>query len=153
MPTLQDVFAKFGDAAEAAQLLETELGNLLLAATVESHGLAKTRNKVLAKRILLDINRQTLGQLIQALTKSSPPPPELEDELMLALTERNRLHHSFYREHNFRRNSEEGRMLMIADLNFIHERILQAYKSVLLLSGTDITNVALLRPPTKHLPI
>lgn len=30
MPTLDDVYRKFGEAAEAAQLLETELGNLLL---------------------------------------------------------------------------------------------------------------------------
>jgi hypothetical protein len=29
MPTLDDVFRKFGETAEAAQLLETELGNLL----------------------------------------------------------------------------------------------------------------------------
>ncbi len=29
MPTLDDVYLKFGYAAEAAQLLETELGNVL----------------------------------------------------------------------------------------------------------------------------
>lgn len=30
MPTLHDVYRKFGETAEAAQLLETELGNVLL---------------------------------------------------------------------------------------------------------------------------
>jgi hypothetical protein len=30
MLTLDDVYSKFGEAAEAAQLLETELGNMLL---------------------------------------------------------------------------------------------------------------------------
>ena len=30
MPTLDDVYRKFGEASEAAQLLETELGTLLL---------------------------------------------------------------------------------------------------------------------------
>ena len=31
MPTLDDVYRKFGEASETAQLLETELGTLLLA--------------------------------------------------------------------------------------------------------------------------
>ncbi len=30
MPALEDVYGKFGFAAEAAQLLETQLGNMLL---------------------------------------------------------------------------------------------------------------------------
>ena len=30
MPTLDDVYRKFGEASEAAQLLETELGTMLL---------------------------------------------------------------------------------------------------------------------------
>jgi hypothetical protein len=31
MPTLNEVYRKFGEVAEAAQLLETELGNMLIA--------------------------------------------------------------------------------------------------------------------------
>lgn len=31
MPGLDDIYRKFGEAAEAAQLLETELGNMLVA--------------------------------------------------------------------------------------------------------------------------
>jgi hypothetical protein len=34
VPTLDDVYRKFGETAEAAQLLETQLGNMLLL----SHG-------------------------------------------------------------------------------------------------------------------
>ena len=34
MPTLDDVYRKFGEASEAAQLLETELGTLLLVAGI-----------------------------------------------------------------------------------------------------------------------
>ena len=30
MPNLDDVYRKFGETSEAAQLLETELGNILL---------------------------------------------------------------------------------------------------------------------------
>lgn len=152
MPTLIDVYAKFGDVAEAAQLLETELGNLLLSEAIEVHGFQKTQNKVLAKKILGEIDKKTLGQLIQALKKSQPEP-ELQEVLALALSERNRLNHSFYRQHNLRRNSEQGRLLMLADLQVIHENILAAYVAVLSLEKMEITEDALLKAQSGHLPI
>jgi len=153
MPTLSDVYCKFGDAAEAAQLLETELGNLLLSVAIEAHGFRKTQNKALARKILGDIDRKTLGQLIQALKKTSQPDGQLEELLMSALTERNRLNHSFYRQHNLRRNSEEGRMLMLADLQVIHERLLDAYTAVLPLANIEITEDAILKAQSGHLPL
>ncbi len=152
MPTLTDVYAKFGDAAEAAQLLETELGNLLLSEAIEMHGFRKTQNKALAKKILGDIDKKTLGQLIQALKKNEPDP-KLQEVLALALSERNRLNHSFHREHNLRRNSEEGRLLMLADLQVIHENILAAYVAVLPLANIEITAEAILKAQSGHLPI
>lgn len=43
MPTLDDVYCKFGFASEAAQLLETELGNMLLiAGATEGKACGKT---------------------------------------------------------------------------------------------------------------
>lgn len=153
MPSLEDVYAKFGEAAEAAQLLETELGNMLLAEAVNQHGLVKLRNKALAKKIIGEIDRRTLGQLISSLRQSAPPPGHLAEELSIALEERNRLNHSFYREHNFRRNSEDGRALMVADLQVIHDRILRAYVSVTALSGVDITKNPLPFALTTHLPL
>ena len=153
MPSLQEIYAKFGDAAEAAQLLETQIGNLLLTTAVEAHGLAEARNKALARKILEEVDRKTLGQLVKALKKVHPSAGQLEETLALALAERNRLNHSFYRQHNFRRNTEEGRLAMFADLDVIHGRLLDAYQKVLFLSGIDITNVTMLRPPIKHVPI
>ncbi|TXT37810.1 MAG: Uncharacterized protein FD135_3308, partial [Comamonadaceae bacterium] len=82
----------------------------------------KVRNKSLARKLIGEIDRKTLGQLLTSLRQSSPPPKELEEELTVALAERNRLNHSFYREHNFRRNSDEGRIVMLADLEVIHQR-------------------------------
>ncbi|MDP3230083.1 MAG: hypothetical protein Q8N13_19210 [Acidovorax sp.] len=152
MPTLIDVYAKFGFAAEAAQLLETELGNLLLSEAIGLHGFRKTQNKALAKKILGEIDRKTLGQLIQALKKNQPDE-KLQELLALALSERNRLNHSFYRQHNLRRNSEEGRMLMLADLEVIHERILTAYAAASQLADIETAEEALLQAQSGHLPL
>ncbi|MDP3699276.1 MAG: hypothetical protein Q8R72_00055 [Hylemonella sp.] len=151
MPTLDEVYAKFGEAAEAAQLLELELGNSLIFAAVDLHGLAKIRSKSLGRKLIGEIDRKTLGQLLASLRKSAPPPPELEAELAVALSERNRLNHSFYRQHNFRRNSDEGRTIMMADLQVIHERILGAYTSLMIFSGTDVQKNPIPFTPVTHL--
>ena len=153
MPTLSEVYSKFGDAAEAAQLLETELDNILLSAAIDKHGFEKTKNKELAKKILGEIDRKTLGQLIQELKKSGGPGEKLQDLLALALSERNRLNHSFYRQHNLRRDTEEGRVIMLADLEAIHERLLAAYAAVLPLGGIEITEDAILKAQSGHLPL
>lgn len=39
MPTLDEVYRKFGEVAEAAQLLETELGTIRLCAEGREHDL------------------------------------------------------------------------------------------------------------------
>jgi len=70
-----------------------------------------------------------------------------------ALAERNRLSHAFYREHNFRRNSDEGRTLMMKDLESIHDTLLDAYKAVMLLSGIDLDKITIASQPTNHVPI
>jgi hypothetical protein len=150
---LDDVYRKFGETAEAAQLLETELGNLRLDIDIEDEGLAKNLNPQRAAELVEKVNRQTLGQLLKGLNSNSQSLAVLEALLATALVERNRLSHSFYREHNFRRNSSEGRALMLADLDSIHNAILDAYKAVLLLSGIDIENAADGPLPTDHLPL
>jgi len=63
------------------------------------------------------------------------------------------LSHSFYRQHNFRRNSEHGCQVMLDDLEQIHEVLLEAYKAVMLLSGIDLDKVSLSNAPKGHVPI
>ena len=99
------------------------------------------------------VNRQTLGQLLRSLNRSTESLAELNDQLTFALKERNRLSHSFYREHNLRRNSEDGRALMLKDLDFIHTSLLEAYKAVMLLSGVDLDKIKTGELPATHLPI
>lgn len=157
MPTINDVYRKFGETAEAAQLLETELGTNLLLVRVTQEDLAANPNSARASDIYNTINRHTLGQLLKGLTKSTQSLDALEALLSKALHERNRLFHSYYRKHNFRRNSDQGRVLMLEDLGSIHATLLEAYKAVMLLSGIDLDAMTQsadgFTQPTGHVPI
>jgi hypothetical protein len=153
MPDLDDIYRKFGEAGEAAQLLETELGKLLLVARCLDEGLLENKNPARASDILGAVNRHTLGQLLKSLNNHTESLDALDALLIKARDERNRLSHLFYREHNFRRNSEEGRALMLEDLKAIHSALLDAYKAVLALSGANLEVLAGMKVPTRHLPI
>jgi hypothetical protein len=153
MPSLDDVYRKFGETAEAAQLIETELGTMLLAARCVEEGLLEKQNPPRATDILDSVNRHTLGQLFKNLKNHTQSLDALEDLLLMALSERNRLLHSFYRNHNFRRNSDEGRALMLEDLETIHSVLLKAYKVIMKANGTDLDVVNSVLLPTRHLPI
>ncbi|HLW82325.1 MAG TPA: hypothetical protein VKS20_09820 [Candidatus Acidoferrales bacterium] len=99
------------------------------------------------------VNRHTLGQLFKNLKNHTQSLDALEDLLLMALSERNRLLHSFYRNHNFRRNSDEGRALMLEDLETIHSVLLEAYKAIMKANGTDLDEMSSILLPTRHLPI
>jgi len=103
--------------------------------------------------LVRQIDRHTLGQLIAKLKTKNQSIVNLEVVLEKALDERNRLFHSFYRQHNFRRNSDEGRQRMLDDLESIHKTLLDAYKAVMLLSGVDLDKLSATELPTRHLPI
>lgn len=157
MPTLDDVYRKFGEASEAAQLLETELGNILL----KHHCITASLNEILdqerATEIYRQINKHTLGQLIKALNLNTTSSSQLQQLLSQALTVRNRLAHSFYLSHNYRRNSVDGCAIMMKDLESIHDNLVEAYKAVMRLSGLDLDKLVAEHgnapQPTGHLPI
>lgn len=153
MPSLDDVYRKFGETAEAAQLIETELGTMLLAAPCIEEGLLENKNPARAADILGSVNRYTLGQLFKNLKNHNQSLDALEDLLLRALEERNRLFHSFYRTHNFRRNSDEGRALMLGDLEAIHSVLLEAYDAILKLNGLDLNALTGMEIPNRHVPI
>ncbi len=68
MSTLNDVYRKFGEASEAAQLLETELGTLLLKKRASEGGLFLEPSPSAARDLLDRINKSTLGQLLKGLS-------------------------------------------------------------------------------------
>jgi len=153
MPSLDDVYQKFGFTSEAAQLLETELGTILFISGAVEQNLIETQDPDAATALYHSINRKTLGQLLKGVKNTSTSVEHLEELLSKALKERNRLAHSFYRQHNFRRNTEDGCQVMLDDLEYIHEVLLEAYKAVMLLSGIDLDNVSPSNTPTGHVPI
>jgi hypothetical protein len=141
MSTLDDIYRKFGEVSEAAQLLETNLGTTLLFFGVVDEGIVAPTLEVdgeSATDLMHRINRQTFGQLLKNTKRHTDALDQLEPLLSTALEERNRLAHSFYRQHNFRRNSEAGRVIMLQDLEAIHETLIEALKALSLLSGIDL---------------
>jgi len=94
-----------------------------------------------------------LGQLLKCLNNRRLSLDALTALLIKARDERNRLSHSYYREHNFRRNSEEGRFLMLEDLETIHAVVIDAYKAVMALGGVDLDAMAETQFLTCHLLI
>lgn len=157
MPTLDDVYRKFGETSEAAQLLETELGNIILLNNCIESGHFQCPNSENAIEIVKQIDKQTLGQLIRKLGLGSTSGALLQELLYEALKVRNRLVHSFYLQHNLRRNSDAGCAIMLQDLEAIHEKLLEAYKAIILLSGVDldklVAELGTASQPADHLPI
>ena len=145
MPTLDEVYRRFGEVSEAAQIVETDLGTMLLFFGAVDQGIIKPTLEVASERaadLMHRINRQTFGQLLKNAKRHADALEQLEPLLSKALEERNRLAHSFYRQHNFRRNSEPGRAIMMQDLEAIHETLIQAMKALSLLSGIDLDKIA-----------
>lgn len=154
MPTLNDVYRKFGETSEAAQLLETELGTILLEVRARDTGLFVAPNPGKAREILDQINSSTLGQLLRQVSGVDENLDQAVDLLTRALAERNRLSHSFFRQHNLRRNSEAGCTLMLEDLESIHDTLLLAYKLVMRVSGVDLDTMIVKGDlPTQHLDL
>ena len=138
MPTLDEVYRKFGEVSEAAQLLETELVTVLLRQKCIDAGLLGHPDSKRATAIYEHINQLTLGKLIRSLGPIGDSIDNLKQLLSDALATRNRLAHSFYYQHNFRRNSDDGRAVMLRDLEAMHDQLLEAYKAVFLISGVDM---------------
>jgi hypothetical protein len=151
--SLNDVYRKFGEASEAAQLLETELGTILFATHAVDSELFSGERREEAAEILKNINKSTLGQVLKRIGEKTPGLERATDLFARALAERNRLSHSFFRQHNLRRNSAEGRAVMLADLESIHRTLLEGYKMALAVSGVDLDSGQLPTLPTRHLKL
>ena len=153
MAERDQLYQKFGEVSEAAQLLETELGNMLLEISAGKHGLFVNPDKAKATELLKEINKSTLGKLIRNYNPAnSASSDDLCNLLEEALSARNTLSHSFFRNHNLRINSKEGRDLMISDLEVLYKKIFEAYVKLLVIQGIDLHKLSI-GSVTGHLPI
>jgi hypothetical protein len=153
MTTLETIYQKFGETADAAQILENEIGNILMQAAAHAENLIEVKNPGRAREIMDRINRMTLGQLFRAMTFDDQVRASAEELIQRALLERNRLSHSFFREHNLRRNSAEGRAKMLEDLLQMHKVMQDALELIFQISGTDLTEFETSPLPSHHLQI
>src|SRR5690606_33058455 len=84
-----ELYAKFGIAAEAAQLFEVELGSLLLCARAIEQGWGFKVDGDQARKLLRDIDRSTLGHLLGSLSRCVELDDALADRFASALQTRN----------------------------------------------------------------
>ena len=129
MATRNAVYAKFGIAAEAAQLFETELGSILLALEAKERRWHISLDPKTASAFYERLNRKTLGQILAALKEYIALGDEVELKFQRGLSARNRLNHGFFEGHNFAIYKVVGRDLMIADLATLHERLVDAWQT------------------------
>ncbi|WP_374292783.1 hypothetical protein [Paenirhodobacter enshiensis] len=145
MATRKELYAKFGETAEAAQLFETELGTLLFVLSALENGWHVTPDPKAARKTLDQIEAHTLGRLLGALKGKIAFDEHLSERFALALNARNRLNHGFYERHSFKIQTEEGRDVMIADLEDLHDELFQSWQLASGLTSSMAEVVAKLR--------
>ncbi|ALJ12383.1 hypothetical protein [Sphingopyxis macrogoltabida] len=128
MATRDELYAKFGITAEAAQLFETELGTLLLCARGLESGWHVVPDRERGWDLLRDIDRSTLGGLLSKLKRHVELDDDLSARFASALSARNRLNHGFYERHDFKIQTDEGRDKMMAELEALHDELFGAWR-------------------------
>lgn len=126
---LEALYAKFGRAAEMAQVMELEAGNLALAYAMiafDPDNLTDEEKRIL-QSVSEDIDRRTFGYLVKFMKKSMNISESIEETVTSALDKRNYLTHRFFRTHNFGIHSDEGRARMSKELSEFHETFVHAH--------------------------
>ncbi len=142
-PDLYELYAEFGIAAEAAQVMEVEAGNAALsylAMFVDTDRISPEETEVF-RSIVEDVNRKTLGAMLKHIKAFGNFDDKLLEIVDEALERRNYLTHKFFRTHNFAVQSEAGRKALIADLKEI-QAVLQRGLGVLNAVTNSLTHFA-----------
>ncbi|MFO1501391.1 MAG: hypothetical protein U1G07_23880 [Verrucomicrobiota bacterium] len=120
-----DLYAAFGLAAEKAQVLETEAGNVALAFVtlfLKPEQITGEQREML-RSLVDDVNRKTLGTVLKHIKDFGTFDQTLLDTVNVALERRNYLMHKFFRSHNFAIHSDDGRRKMIEELESIQKQL------------------------------
>ena len=157
MATKCDVYKMFGKVSEDAQNLEIELGNMLFKHKCKDAGLFEQPDPKKMDEIHEKIKKMTLGTLLNCLRPIEDFNEDLDQLLSDAKNSRNRLTHYFHLQHNFRHNSDEGREVMLRDLESIQEILVKALDEVWNHSGVDfekfVDEHGDIPPPTGHVQL
>jgi hypothetical protein len=135
---LKNLYMEFGQAAEIAQVMEVEAGNLSLSfATLAFDPATITDDeRQIVQALINDVNKRTFGNLLKQIRKIGDISEEIEKSVNDALEKRNYLIHKFFRTHNLAIHSEEGRKQMRSELREISEVMSRAHT---ILSGMTHT--------------
>jgi len=129
MASRDDVYKKFGITAEAAQLFETSLGTILLAAKGMKEDWHLQPHQKKARVVLDSIQQSTLGILLKTVQQHVTFEDDVTETFCVALKTRNRLMHGFFEGHNFKIQTGNGRDEMLADLEIMHEVLFAAWQT------------------------
>lgn len=121
-----------------AQVMELEAGNLALSYALIAFDVDNLTNeqKLFLKLVSDDIDRRTFGYLVKVMKRMMNIDQKIEDALDSALEKRNYLTHRFFRTHNFRIHSVEGRAKMAEDLSALYEAFSHAHTILQLMTRT-----------------
>ena len=135
---LKDLYMEFGRAAEIAQVMEVEAGNLALAFVALAFDPATITDdeRQIFQAMADDVNKRTFGNLLKQIRKIGDISEAIESSVTAALEKRNNLIHKFFRTHNLAIHSKEGREAMRAELREITEVLSRAHT---ILSGMTHT--------------
>ena len=125
---LYQLYAEFGIAAEKAQVLEIDAGNVALgylALFFVKPGEVSAEQSKMFRSVVDDLNRKTLGTVLRHVKSSLNFDARILEIVDRALERRNYLTHKFFRTHNFAICSAEGRKAMIAELQEIQAQLEQ----------------------------
>ena len=118
---LRELYYEFGRAAEMAQLMETEAGNLALvyATMLVDTSKITDEQREFFQALVQDVNKRTFGNLFRQIQRMGQIDGSILDTVNDALEKRNYLTHKFFRKHNFAIHSVEGRKTMRAEIREI----------------------------------
>jgi len=126
---LSELYYEFGRAAEMAQVMELEAGNLALvyATMLLDASRITDEQREFFQALVNDVNKRTFGNLFRQIQKLG----QIDDGIIATVNDgmekRNYLMHKFFRRHNFAINSAEGRKAMLGEIREIQASLSLAH--------------------------
>jgi hypothetical protein len=135
-PDQYELYAEFGIAAEKAQVLEVNAGNVALefVALFVNTDQISTEQREMFRSIVDGVNRKTLGRLLERIKGLATFDQSILQTVDDALERRNYLTHHFFRSHNFAIFDVAGRKAMVEELKDIQRKLDLAGKMLDLVS-------------------